>query len=114
MENARDNKDSLDSADAPVPTDTDDFATPSEKPASAHPKRPHAEKPSDEERCKMHASLNGRISYLCKMAALIIALISLATLALGQAVPQLVIMGLCLSVALLAISSLQDYHQRKR
>ncbi|MFR2587353.1 MAG: hypothetical protein ACLS9I_05525 [Adlercreutzia equolifaciens] len=32
---------------------------------------------------------------------------------LGQS-PQFVLMGLCLSVALLAIAMLQDHHQRKR
>ena len=31
----------------------------------------------------MHASFNDRISYLCKMAALVVALVSLATIALG-------------------------------
>ena len=62
----------------------------------------------------MHASFNDRISYLCKMAALGVALVSLATIALGQELPQFVLMGLCLSVALLAIAMLQDHHQRKR
>ena len=52
----------------------------------------------------MHASFNDRISYLCKMAALVVALVSLATIALGQELPQFVLMGLCLSVALLAIA----------
>ena len=69
---------------------------------------------SDEERRQMHASFNDRISYLCKMAALVVALVSLATIALGQELPQFVLMGLCLSVALLAIAMLQDHHQRKR
>lgn len=62
----------------------------------------------------MHASFNDRISYLCKMAAFVVALVSLATIALGQELPQFVLMGLCLSVALLAIAMLQDHHQRKR
>lgn len=48
------------------------------------------------------------------MAALVVALVSLATIALGQELPQFVLMGLCLSVALLAIAMLQDHHQRKR
>ena len=69
---------------------------------------------TDEERRQMHASFNDRISYLCKMAALVVALVSLATIALGQELPQFVLMGLCLSVALLAIAMLQDHHQRKR
>ena len=47
-------------------------------------------------------------------AALVVALVSLATIALGQELPQFVLMGLCLSVALLAIAMLQDHHQRKR
>lgn len=41
------------------------------------------------------------------------AVVALATMVLGQEMPRYVMMGLCLSVALLAIASLQDYHQRK-
>lgn len=77
-------------------------------------KRPRAEAPSDEARRKMHASFNDRISYLCKLAALVIAVVALATIALGQEMPRFVLMGLCVSVALLAIAMLQDHHQRKQ
>ena len=62
----------------------------------------------------MHASFHDRISSLCNLAARVVALASLATIALGQELPQFVLMGLCLSVALLAIAMLQDHHQRKR
>lgn len=108
MENARNDIEALDDLelDAPAPVSTVDDA-----PAA---KRPRREPPSDEERQQMHASFNDRISYLCKMAALVVALVSLATIALGQELPQFVLMGLCLSVALLAIAMLQDHHQRKR
>ncbi len=67
----------------------------------------------DERRRDLHASLNERISYLCRLAALVMAVVALATMVLGQEMPRYVMMGLCLSVALLAIASLQDYHQRK-
>lgn len=109
MENARNDIEALDDleldAPASVPAASDDVAAPA-RPA----KRPRREAPTDEERRQMHASFNDRISYLCKMAALV----SLATIALGQELPQFVLMGLCLSVALLAIAMLQDHHQRKR
>ena len=69
----------------------------------------------DEERRRaLHASFNRRISYLCKLAALVIAVVAFATIALGQEVPVFVLMGLCLSVALLAIAMLQDHYQHKQ
>lgn len=108
MENARDDIEALDDLelDAPAPVPVADDARAA--------KRPRREAPTDDERRQMHASFNDRISYLCKMAALVVALVSLATIALGQELPQFVLMGLCLSVALLAIAMLQDHHQRKR
>lgn len=108
MENARDDIEALDDLelDAPAPVPAADDARAA--------KRPRREAPTDEERRQMHASFNDRISSLCKMAALVVALVSLATIALGQELPQFVLMGLCLSVALLAIAMLQDHHQRKR
>ena len=69
---------------------------------------------ADRRREELHASFNDRISYLCKLAALVIAVVAFATIALGQELPQFVLMGLCLSVALLAIAMLQDHSQRKR
>lgn len=69
---------------------------------------------ADARRREMHASFNNRISYLCKLVALIIAVVAFATIALGQELPQFVLMGLCLSVALLALAMLQDHHQRRR
>ena len=69
---------------------------------------------SDERRREMHASFNNRISYLCKLAALVIAIVAFATIALGQELLEFVLMGLCLSVALLALAMLQDHHQRRR
>ena len=77
-------------------------------------KRTRREPPSEEERRQMQVSFNNRISYLCKMAALVVALVSLATIALGQELPRFVLMGLCLSVALLALAMLQDHYQGKR
>ena len=68
----------------------------------------------DEERRRdLHASFNRRISYLCKLAALVIAVV-FATIAVGQEAPKFVLMGLCLSVALLAIAMLQDHYQHKQ
>ena len=67
-----------------------------------------------DDRQKLHASFNDRISHVCKLAALVVALVALATIALGQEMPRFVLMGLCLSVALLAIAALQDHQQRKQ
>ncbi len=76
---------------------------------------PYSDVPDpDQRRRDLHASFNDRISYLCKLASLVITLVAFATVALGQEMPRFVVMGLCLAVALLAIASLQDYHQRKR
>lgn len=69
----------------------------------------------DEERRRaLHASFNRRISHLCKLAALVIAVVAFATIAVGQETPKFVLMGLCLSVALLAIAMLQDHYQNKQ
>ena len=69
---------------------------------------------ADRQREKLHASFNNRISYLCKLVALVIAVVAFATIALGREVPQHVFMGLCLAIALLAIAMLQDHYQRWR
>lgn len=98
MENARDDIDALDDLE----------------PNDSAPARPRREAPSEERRREMHASFNDRISHLCKLAALVIALVSFATIALGRELPRFVLMGLCLSVALLAIAMLQDHYQRKQ
>lgn len=81
---------------------------------SPRAKGPASAKLTDEERFEMHASFNNRISYLCKLVALIIAVVAFATIALGREVPQYVFMGLSLAIALLAIAMLQDHHQRRR
>ena len=122
MENARDDISTLDepasaSALAPASASAEAKAAPgatgAPEPLAASPQareRPDA----DRHRRDLHASFNDRISYLCKLVALVIALVALATMALGQELPQFVLMGLCLSVALLAIAALQDHHQRRR
>lgn len=109
MENASDNIEALDDLEPDVPA----FSASGDVPARAT-KRSRREAPTEEERRQMQASFNNRISYLCKMAALVVALVSLATIALGQELPQFVLMGLCLSVALLALAMLQDHYQGKR
>lgn len=122
MENVRDDISTLDepasaSALAPASASAEakdaPGATGEPEPQAASPQT--GERPdADRHRHDLHASFNDRISYLCKLAALVIALVALATMALGQELPQFVLMGLCLSVALLAIAALQDHHQRRR
>lgn len=104
MENARDDK-----AATGQPAGIDD-----PEPVATEAAKERRESPSDERRREMHASFNNRISYLCKLVALVIAVVAFATIALGQELPRFVLMGLCLSVALLALAMLQDHHQRRR
>lgn len=68
----------------------------------------------DERRYDLQCSFNNRISYLCKLAALVIAVITFGSVVLGQDDLRFVILGLCLSIALLAIALLQDASQYKR
>lgn len=122
MENVRDDISTLDepapasapaSASASAEAKAAPSATGAPEPLAASPQT--GERPdADRHRRDLHASFNDRISYLCKLVALVIALVALATMALGQELPQFVLMGLCLSVALLAIAALQDHHQRRR
>ena len=118
MENARDDIPLDEPALAGAPGAPDEAevpaAPPAETPVQARAARFAADPAIDRPRDDLHASFNDRISYLCKLVALIVALVALATMALGRELPQFVLMGLCLSVALLAIAGLQDHHQRKR
>lgn len=69
----------------------------------------------ESQRKDLHESFNNRISNLCRLAALVIAVVIFATTILGQSVEGFVILGLSLSIALLAIASLQDpSHKNKR
>lgn len=125
MENGRDDIHARDILDDPalssaegrtaaVASPADEVAPPNaDQPAAMPRAKRSADRLTDDQRRQMHASFNDRVSYLCKLAALIMALVAFATMALGQELPRFVLMGLCLSVALLAIASLQDYHQRK-
>lgn len=68
----------------------------------------------DEERRRdLQVSFNRRISHLCTLAALVISVVTFATVVLGQDVLRFVLLGLSLSVALLAIALLQDFHRPK-
>lgn len=68
----------------------------------------------DQRRRDLHASFNNRISYLCKLVALVVAVVAFGSTVVGWDDPRFVILGLSLSVALLAIAMLQDHHQHKR
>ena len=69
----------------------------------------------ESQRKDLHESFNNRISSLCKLAALVISVVVFTTVILGQEIESFVILGLSLSVALLAIASLQDSnHKNKR
>lgn len=81
--------------DKPQRTSTDD------KQPTTHP---------DADRAQLHVSFNKRLSHACRIVALIMVVVALATLVLGQEEPRLVMMGLCVAVGLLALASLQDNH----
>lgn len=68
----------------------------------------------DDRRRDLHISFNNRISHLCKLAALVIAVVTFGSTVLGQDNARFVVLGLSLSVALLAIALLQDSSQHKR
>lgn len=61
----------------------------------------------------LQMSFNDRISWLCKLAALVISVVVFATTVLGQGDLRFIVLGLSLSVALLAIALLQDSHQKR-
>ncbi|MEY8562617.1 hypothetical protein AALA21_06120 [Eggerthellaceae bacterium 3-80] len=65
--------------------------------------------PADD-RVKLYVSFNKRLSHVCRVVALIVVVVALATLVLGQENSKLVMMGLCVAVGLLALASLQDNH----
>ncbi|MBC2889702.1 SoxR reducing system RseC family protein [Gordonibacter massiliensis (ex Traore et al. 2017)] len=120
MDNESENTDGLEPAPMGVEGagSSTGVALPADDAANARARRvrkPLTQDELDEQRRRdLHASFNRRISYLCKLAALIIAVVAFATIALGQEVPAYVLMGLCLSVALLAIAMLQDHYQHKQ
>ncbi|MGI6105910.1 MAG: hypothetical protein ACOYD7_06970 [Raoultibacter sp.] len=63
---------------------------------------------------ELSESLNSRISYLCLLVALIIAVVTFATTILGEDNERFVILGLSLSVALVAIAGLQNHIKPKK
>lgn len=67
----------------------------------------------EEKRKDLHESFNNRISYICKLVALVIAVVAFGSVILGQDDKTFVILGLCVSVALLAIAAMQDNHGKK-
>lgn len=63
---------------------------------------------------EVRTSLNSRISYVCRLVALIIAIMVFATTVIGQYDVTFVILGLSFAVALLALAGLQNHQKPKR
>lgn len=63
----------------------------------------------DSSKENLRDSLNKRISYLCCLAALVLAVLTFATTIIGQDDMVFIVLGLSLSIALLAIAGLQNY-----
>lgn len=72
------------------------------------------DKASGETKDELRTSLNERISQLCQLVALVIAGVAFTSLIIGQDDPTFVLMGLCLSVILLAIAGMNNRANPKR
>lgn len=66
----------------------------------------------DREREKRRLRFNNRVSQCCVIVALVIGVVDLAITVLGMQDPRVVMLGLTLSVILLAIAMLQDHSNR--
>ncbi len=66
----------------------------------------------DEERRRLQRSFNRRISHLCILVALVICVIALATLVIDVANMQFVMVGIVVSIILLAVALLQELNDR--
>lgn len=70
--------------------------------------------PSPDERAEFGLRFNGRLSYICKLAALVIGIVVIATAVLGRLDYDLAFIGLALAVALLALAGLQQHHDEQQ
>lgn len=57
---------------------------------------------------------NGRISYICRLVALVIGIVVVATAVLGQLDYTFAFIGLAAAVALLALAGLQEHHDEQQ
>lgn len=62
---------------------------------------------------KLQKSANNVISYVCKLAALVICVIIFASTIVDNIDVKFVILGLSLSIALVVIALLQDLHHKR-
>lgn len=72
------------------------------------------EETSEEMKDELRTSLNERISQLCQLVALVIAGVAFTSLIIGQDDLTFVLLGLCLSVILLAIAGMNNRANPKR
>ena len=57
---------------------------------------------------------NGRLSYICRLIALVIGIVVVATAVLGQLDYGFAFIGLATAVALLALAGLQAHHDERQ
>lgn len=57
---------------------------------------------------------NGRLSYICRLVALVIGIVVVATAVLGQLDTTFAFIGVATAVALLALAGLQEHHDEQQ
>lgn len=72
-----------------------------------------ARKLTDEEKDALRSDFNGKVSYVCNWAALVIILIALASFVLGEFSLFFVQAGTMISIALLAIAAISNPRRKK-
>lgn len=73
------------------------------------------EKPTVEQRVKLRERFNAHVSSVLKVAALLISVVALASVVIDVENPKNVLLGLCLSVILICLATLEDHrshHER--
>lgn len=75
---------------------------------------PKNNKLSEEEKELLRSDFNGKISYLCNWAALVIILVALASFVLGEFSLFFIQTGTMISIALLAIAAISNPKHKKK
>lgn len=69
---------------------------------------------TSDERAEFGLRFNGRLSYICRLVALVIGIVVVATAVLGQLDHTFAFIGVATAVALLALAGLQEHHDEQQ